>query len=354
MINMRDDQDEMRFLLPNLCDYQALFVLITVSQFIVILDMLFQNGIYFDWTYFGLATLYVQWQAICSAALLCVLRKRLSLLPRRIAVTAAYLLLVMMALVMGLFVQWLEQPGLWFDSATTDWDFILRNFLLSTIIIGIGLRYLYVHQQLLNQQQAELRATLMALQARIRPHFLFNSLNSIASLICFAPEKAELMVEDLAALMRASLRDNVVETTIREEWALCERYLQIEQIRVEERLQYQCDFDELDVELPIPSLCVQPILENAIYYGIQPNPEPGMITIKGTSRKGNVEIVIDNTQIPGRGSEKTGSNKSNRMAMNNIRHRIERLYGDSATIEMTDMGDIYRVKLCYRVDDTRR
>ncbi|CAA0083976.1 Sensor histidine kinase YpdA [BD1-7 clade bacterium] len=351
---MRDDTDETRFLLPNLCDYQALFVLITVCQFIVILDVLFQDGVHFDWTYFGLATLYVQWQAICSAALLCVLRTRLSVLPRRVAVTSAYLLLVAMALVMGLIVEWLEQPGWWFDSATMNWDFILRNFLLSTIIIGIGLRYLYVHQQLLNQQQAELRATLMALQARIRPHFLFNSLNSIASLICFAPDRAERMVEDLAALMRASLRDNVVETTIREEWILSQRYLAIEQIRIEERLQYTCDFEQLDVELPIPSLCLQPILENAIYYGIQPNPEPGMISIKGTSDNGLVEIVIDNTQIPDREAQQRSNRQSNRMAMANIRHRIERLYGESATLEMTDMGDMYRVRLCYRVEQSRR
>lgn len=355
MINKREIfEEDNRFLIPNLCNYQALMLLITVSQLIVIVDALFQFGFAFDWTYFGLVTLYVQWQAICSAAILCILRNRLSQLPSRVAIMAAYMLLLFVGLLLSLIVEWLSYSGVSGGIIHINWQFVLRNFVLSAIIIGIGLRYLYVQQQLLNQQQAELRATLMALQARIRPHFLFNSLNSIASLITIAPDKAERMVEDLAALMRASLRDDVVETPIREEWALCKRYLEIEQLRLEERLKWQCDFSDLDQGLPIPSLSLQPILENAIYYGLQPNPEPGLINIKGTSINGRVVIIVDNTQLVQPRPTPERKNQGNKMALANIRHRLERLYGESAYLDMEDLGDRYQVRLSYQVDNKGR
>lgn len=337
-----------QFLIPNLCDYQSLLLMTTVMQLLVVLNMLFQFGVYFDWVHFGLVTIYVQGQAMCSAMGLCVLRPYLLRYSTEMAVFLAFIVLMLIALMMALLVHivWLNN----FDVVWHNSHFILRSCLISAIISAIGLRYLYVQQQLLNQQQSELRASLLALQARIRPHFLFNTLNSIASLVSFEPDKAELMIEDLSSLIRASLREEV-ESSIAEEWALCEAYLHIEKIRLESRLSWTCDFSELDSGLDIPSLSLQPLIENAIYHGIQPNAAPGWIRVVARSDGSKVMIHIENSQSPEVVLAVHSSPQGHQIAVDNIRHRLLRLYGESIKLELKDLGDRFRVTMSYELDD---
>ena len=335
-----------RFLIPNLCDAQVLLLLMIVMQLLVILEMLFLFGIRVDWVHFGLVTVYVQMQTLASAAVLCSTRNHLARLSKEIAVTLAFILLMLVAILLALTVEhfWLAS----LDTVGAGHHFVWRNALVSAIIITISLRYLFVQQQLIVQQKSELQASLLALQARIRPHFLFNTLNSIASLITIAPDKAERMIEDLASLIRASLREEV-EATIEDEWRLCEAYLQIEKIRLDERLQWHCDFSELNVHAEIPSLSLQPLLENAIYHGIQPNPEQGKIKISGRSHHNNVEIKIENTQY--KDCKDLQRHQGHHMAMDNIRHRLVRLYGPSAKLEMHDNKDTFSVIMSYELRD---
>src|SRR5690606_24706291 len=124
-------------------------------------------------------------------------------------------------------------------------------------------RYLYLQQQLNRQQQAELKARLDALQARMHPHFLFNSMNIIASLIATAPDKAEQAVEDLAELFRASLASADTEVSLGHELELCRRYLALESLRLGERLRVHWQDEGVSPQLPIPLLTLQPLLENA-------------------------------------------------------------------------------------------
>jgi len=204
-----------------------------------------------------------------------------------------------------------------------------------------------IKRQLVNREKSELLANLSALKARIKPHFLFNTMNSIASLISIDPEKAEKMVEDLAELLRASLRDHVVETPSAEEWHICEKSLEIEKLRLGERLRWECDFSALDQNLPIPSLALQPLVENAIYHGIQPSPEGGYLKVTGRSQGGEVEIRVETSQTKREGTQR--SNHGNRMAINNIRHRIQHLYGETALLELRDLGTTFLVTLRYRI-----
>lgn len=332
------------FLLPNLCEYQAMLVLFIATQLLVVTLVVFRSGLDIDWPYFGQVTLYVQWQSIGSAMVLCKLRDYLSRLPRHRAVIIAYSVLLGIALALAAAVEW-QRAALRLDGFS--WNFVASNVLLSAIVIGVALRYLYVHQKMLNREKSALQANLSALQARIKPHFLFNTMNSIASLISIAPDKAEKMVEDLSELLRASLSDNMVETPIHEEWWLCQRYLEIEQIRLGSRLTWSHDFSALDEELPIPHLSLQPIIENAIYHGIQPNPEGGYVRVSGRSgADGQVTIEVENSQ--NRQYMGKRENKGNRMAINNIRHRIQQLYGDNATLTLQDLEDCYRVTLSYK------
>src|SRR5690606_15741716 len=127
----------------------------------------------------------------------------------------------------------------------------------------------YLTQQLRLRQKAELEARIQALQSRIRPHFLFNSMNSIASLIGIDPQAAEAAVEDLSGLFRASLGQSSAEVSLDDEFELCRRYLRMEQLRLGERLRVRWDVDAVPTTLPIPALSLQPLLENAIYHGIQ-------------------------------------------------------------------------------------
>eukprot|EP01031_Cornospumella_fuschlensis_P016430 gene16430-20080_t len=142
------------------------------------------------------------------------------------------------------------------------------------------LRYFFLQSQWRRQQQAELRARIESLQARIRPHFLFNSLNSIASLVVIDPYKAEQAVLDLSDLFRASLAKPGTLVSWAEELELSKRYLSIEQYRLGERLQLDWQVDDVPDDLPIPQLTLQPLLENALIYGIQPRIEGGLVRVE--------------------------------------------------------------------------
>lgn len=332
------------FILPDLCDYQTYLILFVGAQLVVIALVLFRFGIHIDWQFFAVTTVYVQWQCMCSAVVLCNLRLLLGRLPRQSAVLIAFLVLLAIGFLLSLFVEWYFSPV---NYGQIDWELVLRNTLLSGIVIGIALRYLYVHQKMINREKSALLANLAALQARIKPHFLFNTMNSIASLISIDPEKAEKMVEDLAELLRASLRDDVVETSIADEWTLCKRYLEIEQLRLGKRLTWSCDFAAIDQSLPIPHLSLQPIVENAIYHGIQPCPEGGFLHVSGESTPdGRVTIKVENSQ--NKQAQGHRENRGNKMAIKNIRYRIQQLYGDTATLDLQDLEDRYEVILRYK------
>jgi two-component system sensor histidine kinase AlgZ len=331
------------FLLPNLCDYQAQLVLFLASQLLVMVFMLFQFGMFFDWEYFGLVTLYVQWQSICSAVVLCKMRNYLSQMSKHHAVIMAYTILLMIALILAVAVAWYLSQ---LNYGRFSFNFVFRNVSLSAIVIGVALRYLYVHQKMINREKSALLANLSALQARIKPHFLFNTMNSIASLISIAPDKAEKMVEDLSELLRASLRKDMLETSIAEEWFLCERYLEIEQLRLGDRLTWHCDLSGINQDQKVPHLSLQPIIENAIYHGIQPCPDAGYVKITGIADGEWVVITVENSQD--KTYQGTRENKGNNMAINNIRHRIQQLYGDDASLALEDLDTRFLVTLRYK------
>ena len=155
----------------------------------------------------------------------------------------------------------------------------MRNLLVAVVLAGIVLRYFYLQQQLRLQEQLELQARLDSLRSRIRPHFLFNTLNSIASLIMSRPAAAEQAVEDLAELFRVSLQESHRTTTVADELRLCELYLGIEQLRLGDRLQVQWQVQVEAREQPMPSLLLQPLVENAIYHGLFPAAAGGIIRI---------------------------------------------------------------------------
>ena len=232
-----------------------------------------------------------------------------------------------------------------FDTLTLDdWGTVVRNIVIAVIMTGIAFRYFFLSHQLRMQEQAELTSRIQALQSRIRPHFLFNSMNIIASLISIDPELAEEVVEDLSVLFRASLNEASGETVkLSEELDLCEKYVHIESLRLDDRLRVDWQV-EVDIErLYIPLLTLQPLLENAIYHGIQPLPEGGTVTVVIFHNEDKVEIVITNPMPKSAASEVKG----NQMALENIRNRMSAVYGPRASLTTSQNDGQFVTRLVY-------
>jgi len=168
--------------------------------------------------------------------------------------------------------------------------------------------------------RAEAKARFDALQARIRPHFLFNSMNTIASLIRVRPAEAESAVENLSDLFRAAL-GHEAHSTLGEELELVRRYLDIERLRLGERLRVDVRVDELPADMQVPPLLLQPLVENAVYHGVQQLPQGGTVSISGRRDDKSVCIEIRNPCPPTRASKRHG------VALENTRARIEYHFG---------------------------
>jgi len=243
---------------------------------------------------------------------------------------------------------WLMIESTLFPALTSDDHpvFLLRNLAISTVVAAVILRHLYIQYQWRQRLQSETRARIEALQARIRPHFLFNSMNIIASLIAVDPETAEAVVEDLSELFRASLNDAGNQVPLQEELDLCERYVRIESLRLGERLQLDWQVDEFPGTVQIPLLTLQPLLENAIYHGIQPLPEGGTIRLRIWVDDNRCNVEITNPLPP---ANTRYQSQGNRMALNNIRSRLSVLYGSRAELSTTAADGRYATTLRFPV-----
>jgi two-component system sensor histidine kinase AlgZ len=330
--NGQNAKPDLQFAVPDLCNAASISLLVLFGELLVLV-MLFAGGP-LTWIRLALMSLFVQWVAISSAGVLCWSRRWLAGFGVVTGAVLAFLLVLVVTLVVGVAADrvmvWGEYP--------VDWNAIFGQMVISGIITALTLRYFYVQQQLRQQEQAELQSRIQALQSRIRPHFLFNSMNIIASLIASDPKTAETVVEDLSELFRASLNDAGNQVQLKDELDLCERYVRIEALRLGERLQLDWQVEPAPAGVKIPLLTVQPLLENAIYHGIQPRPEGGTVAVKVWFTDDYVHIEIINPLPP----EADAPSEGNKMAIGNIRSRLHVLYGAQADLT-TDVRDEYYV-----------
>ena len=330
--------------LPDLCNVTGVTALVLMGELLALVLVLATDGLNpFNWQRLGLVSLTVQWAILPSAAILCRLRPRLAHLSRKTAAAVSYTTVLAVLLVVLLAQQW------WLaDMAGTGIDYwaLLANLLVGAICAGVVLRYAYVQQQLHNQQQAELGARIEALQSRIRPHFLFNSMNSLASLIAVDATRAEKLVEDLSALFRASLADTKM-VSLEQEVALARRYLEIESLRLGDRLQQSWHVDEFSGPVQLPSMLLQPLLENAVLHGVARLRRGGEIRIaireqvvrrQNVIGRGSRELLLSiHNPVADTEATEAGKNRiahvghvhmGNGMAMENIRQRLSAFYGE--------------------------
>ena len=327
--------------LPDFCAIGTLFSVVLVGQLLVFLLVLAAPG--GDWLgELAMNSLFVQWVALASAGVLCVVRPLLRPLGDIRAGIAAWALVLAVTALVGEGAWWLvELPA---PGTAGHLPFQFRNLAISAIVSAVALRYFYIQHQWKLRVQSEAQARFQALQARIRPHFLFNSMNTIASLARTRPDIAEQVVEDLADLFRASLGDAATPASLARELELCREYLRIEAERLGERLHAEWRVDDLPGDALLPPLTLQPLVENAVYHGVEPSADGGTVRILGERDGDAIRITIDNpVNVHAAASGRDG----NQMAQRNVDERLKAFFGDGARLDIEAGEERYRVRLCF-------
>lgn len=183
-------------------------------------------------------------------------------------------------------------------------------------------------------------ARLAALTARIRPHFLFNSLNAVLGVIREDPRRAETALEELAELFRALMQENRELVPLSDEIALARKYLEIEHLRLGDRLRVKWEVSDCPPDILAPPLLLQPLIENAVYHGIEPATTPGEIYVRLAVKGERVRIEIDNPWL-GEGKQRAG----NRMALANLRERLLLFYDLEAVLDSGVSDGRYYVRI---------
>ncbi|MFK7730710.1 MAG: sensor histidine kinase [Pseudomonadales bacterium] len=351
-IERRDQARAGYFVLPDLCKVQPLFVLIVTAQLLVLVQTLLLGPVSsFDWAHFATASFYVQWNVLLCAAVLCKFRERIQRMPITPGALVAYGLILFISFLLSVVAQWLVHsylsrlPGPW----RWDWQATASQLAVVAVIGGIALRYMYLQQQVLIQGQARLQAQIHALQSRIRPHFLFNSMNIVASLISTDPKRAERVVEDISELFRASLRAGDDLVAVREEVDLCKQYISIEQLRLGDRLQVDWQLDDALMDASVPSLTLQPIIENAVYHGIQPLVNGGTVQIVGSKNGDDVSLVVSNPLPEQTEFDEKELPRGNRIALANTIARLRAHFGPDANVKTFNDGYRFSAEISYSV-----
>lgn len=213
-----------------------------------------------------------------------------------------------------------------------------RAYLLTAIVSAMVLYYFHLQERAYSPAIAEAR--LQALQARIRPHFLFNSINAVLSLIRNQPKRAETALEDMSDLFRVLMSENRDLVPLAEEISLCHKYLDLEKLRLEDRLKITWQIDDMPSDAMIPPLILQPLLENAVYHGIEPLPEGGEITVNIYTKLKELYIVISNPYAP-----QNDKHIGNKMAMKNIKERLQLHFDWESSLKTESKNNRYFVRI---------
>lgn len=284
--------------------------------------------------YFGITSLVAQWISLTTLGVLYLFRKRLARLrPTLIAYSALLALVLATALICS--AGWLLLRDLWPMAHDGRLPMFLRLTGIALIVGLLGLAAFLNHWRTRQMAVRAKQSELEALRARIRPHFLFNTLNTGAALVHLRPADAEQLLLDLADLFRAALA-GPQEIELADELALTRRYLEIEAMRFGARLQVHWRLPDALPQAMVPTLSVQPLVENAIRHGIEPSPGGGSIAIEVAEGPDWIEIVIRNA-LPVSATR----TKGHRIGLDAVRARIDALTQGHGRLETQIVDDCY-------------
>jgi len=335
------------YFIPDLCRGQGLLGLLVIAGLFAVLMTLIRTGISaFDFLILAKVALQVFWIALLSAVFLCQARRFLSHLPLREIALINFSLILLAAAICAAVAQ-LSSSYLLDGKWGVDFLKVINIVLIAAIPAGVMLRLFYFQHQLRQQQSASQQIRIEALQSKIRPHFLFNSMNSLASLIRTDPEKAEQTLENLCDLFRYALRDGCNGVSLQLEVDACKKYLQIEKLRLAERLQYDWDI-EVDMEnISVPALLLQPLIENAVFHGIQPARNGGYLKIRIYWDGEWVCIDIVNSLEEQRAQDYKKHSGHN-LAVKNLRHRLDAFFNQQAELQETVKQNHYHTRMRFK------
>lgn len=325
--------------LPNLCVPPMLLrAVLAAGLLAMVLALVVSTDLRGFFVSLGLHALFVLWVTLASIFTLCFVNR---LLTQPTVMNASAIVLgtvtgfTLLASMLGLMMS-----GNYDALGSTL--FVFKNLVISLLITVVLLRYFYIHGQWEKTVEADSAAKYDALQARMRPHFLFNSLNTIAHLVHTSPNKAEEALLDLADIMRLTL-DKRSRIALKEELELTLAYLRMEGLRLgEKRLHVKLDMDQnsLPLDMAIPPFLLQPLVENAVYHGVQPRQDGGLVTLSLYDAGDRLEICVTNPLPPSGTSTHT---KGNHIAQENMVNRLRLAYGDRANLKIQKNVQQYRV-----------
>jgi len=326
--------------LTDFCESKHIFVSIIMIQIVALIYAL--SFLSFDATFLNklsILTLLCQFIGINLLILLCKLKRFFNAFPVIQGVIILTIFVIGVTSLLSQVIGYLDMQLTFNLLITQDAiNYLNLKLSLSAVVIILALiRYFYIQDQWSQQIRKLSEAQLNALQARIKPHFLFNSLNSIASLISIDSERAEIAIADFSSLMRRTFTHKDKNITVEEELNWVNQYLSIEKLRLDKRLQFHIKCDEDLLTKKIPVLCLQPLVENAILHGIQPLEDGGTIDISIVKNNKRIMISVKNPYL------KAHKVISNGTAINNIKERLNLQYGNKASIEINDKGDEYQI-----------
>ncbi len=336
------------FYLPDFCRAQSVLAVILIAALVAMLFTLARHGISASfWTDLARIALFLLWAALGTAAAWCAAR---GLLARQDARSGSAIALLLALAVTAL----VTEAAWWFEDytrrslgagapspAALHLQVMLRNLAVCVIAVGLALRYFYVAHQWQSNVEAEAQSRVRALQARIRPHFLFNSMNTIASLTRSDPRLAEQAIGDLSDLFRASLREGRDRIPLAHEIEIARAYERVERLRLGTRLAVDWQVDALPKDAPVPALILQPLLENAVYHGIEPLDKGGTIRVAGKVDGRKVTLTIDNPVAPRVVARRPG----HRIGLDSVRQRLELMFPGEADVEVIEAPERFVVTL---------
>ncbi|MFZ2541315.1 MAG: histidine kinase [Gallionella sp.] len=216
---------------------------------------------------------------------------------------------------------------------------LVRYPLLSVMMCGVLLMYFRLRTLALLHALHDAR--LQILRARIRPHFLFNTINAVLGIVRTQPKQAEAALEDMADLFRMAMSDARDLVLLQNEIELSKQYMALEQLRMGERLRVEWRIYSLPEDALIPQLLLQPLLENAVYHGIEPLPEGGCIKVVLLRSGNELQLKVENPCFP----RSEGAHRGNKVALRNIRERLDLLFDAEARYQVESGTDFYRVAI---------
>jgi len=317
--------------LPNFCNLGVMLrALIVVNLFVFAAAAMRTRTLEGYWYEFLLLAAFVEPVLILSLVVLCAARRPLH--------AVGYVPAIFAISIFELVVSWgMSEAYVAFFPDVPPLPFPLVAF-LALFATLVTLLYFDMRARALSPAVAEAR--IQALQARIRPHFLYNSINAALSFIRSEPRKAERVLEDLADLFRVLMADNRTLAPLGKEVDLARQYLAIEQLRLGERLRIKWNVDAMPADALVPPLILQPLVENAVYHGIEPSDGGGEIAID-IRRDGERVLMILTNPFSGTNGHPGG----NKMAMANIRERLQLHFDVEATMRSEVTGGQYRVTI---------